>query len=52
MASKEKEDIREISPRIDATPQELASTPVDVVMHEVPAQTGNEGDESVPHSMF
>ena len=52
IARKEKEDRKEIIHGINDVPQETSSTLVEVVIHEVPAQTGNEGDESIPNSLF
>ena len=52
MVRKGQEERRELSHRIDVAPQEPASTLVEVVMHEVPVQTGNDDDGSVPCSPF
>ena len=52
MVNKEQEDRRETSFRVDATPQELESNLVEVVIHEDLAEARNEDDESVPHSLL
>ena len=49
---KEQEERRQLSHGINATPQEPASTPVDVVMHEVPVQPRNDDEGFVPCSPF